>query len=265
MKKILLLIVSACMLISLFSCNGDGVTSDTTTENASDVTTDNTPDETTASVDETTSNDVETTTSSADDTTASTPDASAPLTEADWAALLSEANFENYTFVSEGNTTITSNGQTVSETYMKEKVKVTSDKMELEMFDNGESVGTLLFEDAIAKEQKTQYSQIFIALLKNYSNFEYDEQTKTYKVNTTVTIEENLKGVTIDNTTGEMISFETPTVIEMRSAELKLSDDGKLLTFVCDYTQTMTLQGQTFTSSALTTWSFSDFGTTVIA
>lgn len=57
--------------------------------------------------------------------------------------------------------------------------------------------------------------------------------------------------------------FDVPAVIEMREATVELSADGSLVKLVCDYSQKMEL-GIVTETSGITTWTFSNYGTTVI-
>lgn len=186
----------------------------------------------------------------------------AGLSEEKWNTMLSDANFENYTLTMEGTMTATDQGMPDTTSNVKSIIKMTEDKMALDIL-NDDILGDLLFDGEIAEAQKIQYSQVFMTLLEDYKNFTYDAETDTYKVTTNVRIEKVLKGIIIEN--GETPTlFDIPTVLEMREAEVTVSGDGKLLKFVCDYSQTMDVGGGEMSFSGITTWTFSDYGTTVI-
>ena len=99
-----------------------------------------------------------------------------------------------------------------------------------------------------------------------YYNFgrSVDPETNTYSITETIRIEETAKGISIDPETGAPQSFDCPVVIEMREGVVTISEDGKLLKFVCDYSQSMDMHGYITTTMGLTSWTFSDYGTTVI-
>ncbi len=184
-----------------------------------------------------------------------------------WLSMLADSNFDNYTLKLEGTMTATSpNGNATSK--VKETIKIADGKMHIEMFAADENSTasdshTMLLEGELAEMQKIQNSQIFMTLLKEYESFEYDEATKTYKVPQTVSIDTVLKGISMSG--DEYVSFDAPSKLEMREAEVTLSEDGKLIKFVCDYSQIMTMGEDGTTSvSGVTTWEFSDYGTTVI-
>ena len=121
----------------------------------------------------------------------------------------------------------------------------------------------VIADGEIAEAQKLQYSQVFMTLLEDYKNFTYDADTNTYKVMTNVKVEKVLKAVSF-SPDGSVTTFDLPTVLEMREAEVTVSSDGKLIKFVCDYSQTMDMYGTTMVTAGKTTWTFSDYGTTVI-
>lgn len=183
----------------------------------------------------------------------------------DWMDMIDDSVFENYTCMMEGVMTVTQNGANEGTTAVKEMIRVTEEKMASDIYADGEYVETIVVDGDTAAAQKEQSAQIFKTLLAEYDSFSYDAQTNTYKVTATVKIETVLKSLTYDLESGQMVTADVPAVIEMHEAELTLTEDGKLSTFVCDYSQTMTMvAGFSVTTSGRVTWNFSDFGTTVI-
>ena len=185
-----------------------------------------------------------------------------------WQEMLSPPQFENYTFSTEGVMTVTQNGIHQATSYVKSVTKFTADKLELLLYamDTGseaEDVESMVFEGEIAEVQKIQYSQVFMTLLAERDHFTYDPQTKTYKVTECITIETLLKAIVMKNGI-EPSLMDMPTKMEMREAEATISDDGRLLKFVCDYTQTMTMPEGELVTAGITTGVFYDYGTTVI-
>ncbi|MBR6769259.1 MAG: hypothetical protein IKM34_07225 [Clostridia bacterium] len=260
MKRILMVLIAVLVLSVLVSCGDESAV---TTKEA-DATT---PAETTAP----------TTIKEVLDTTTETPvTTKAPVTTSQpesisrpaWEAMLSAAKFENYTLSLEGAMTVTQNGESAVENNVKETVKVTADKVLAEMYAEDEDSSasdkvTLLFEGDVAKAHKIQYEQIFLALLSDYDNFVYDAASGTYKVANTVSMDIVLKAVSLSGNGTITEIFDVPAVIEMREATVELSADGSLVKLVCDYSQKMEL-GIVTETSGITTWTFSNYGTTVI-
>lgn len=261
MKRILMVLIAVLVLSVLVSCGEENAV---TTGQEADATT---PAETTAP----------TTIEGTLDTTTETPvTTKAPVTTSQpesvsrptWEAMLSAAKFENYTLSLEGAMTVMQNGESVGENNVKETVKVTADKMLVEMYAEVEDSSasdkeTILLEGDVARAQKLQYEQIFLALLSDYDNFIYDAASGTYKVANTVSMDIVLKAVSLSEDGTITDVFDLPAVIEMREATVELSADGSLVKLVCDYSQKMELGAFTETSG-ITTWTFSNYGTTVI-
>lgn len=191
----------------------------------------------------------------------------AGISENKWDMMISDAAFENYTFTTEGRMTASGTNQETTVSDVKSTVKIASDKIEIILYAeeaNGTASDamTMKFDGETAEMMKSQYVQIFMLVLKDYKNFEYNSESKTYKITETITISDDIIGVA-----GHGESFTTftiPAVIEIRDAEATLSDDGKILKLVCDYSQTMDTGNGTTVASGITTWTFSDYGTTVI-
>ena len=240
MKKLSLIFIGICLVLSLVACsssNDDKTTEPTATTGEAEKTTEPTA-----------------TTGEAEKTAES-------LSATDWSNMLSETTFENFTLNFSGVMTLTQEGmgEPVSADVSQE-IKFTKDK--LQITNKGEN-DSMVIEGEGAAVQREQVVQVFMVILEKYEYYVFDEETKTYKIPETVTIDTTLKAVTSDgenNTT----TFDVPATIVIREAEAKISDDGKLLTLVCDFTQTMDLGGATNSASGKTTWEFSNYGTTVI-
>ncbi len=235
MKKIFLILISVCLLLALAACDGG--------ENI-----DNLP-----------------TGTPTDAPTEAPTEAPEGINESEWNEMLSDEVFENYTVIMDGKMTVTTNGIVeVEDELVKERIKVACDKMSIEIFVDGEFSEPMVFDGELAESQKIQSSQLFMLLLDKYDSFVYDKDAKVYIVEETITIDAVLKGMSFMED-GSVAEFDVPAVIEMKDAEVRISDDGKLASFTCDYTQTMEMgEGYTVSTSGLTTWTFSDFGTTVI-
>lgn len=261
MKRILMVLIAVLVLSVLVSC---GEESAVTTKEA-DATT---PAGTTAP----------TTIKEVLDTTTAPVTTEAPVTTSQpesisrpaWEAMLSAAKFENYTLSLEGAMTVLQNGENAGTSNVKETFKITKDKLWVEMY--GETVDssasdqqTILFVGEAAEAQKLQCEQIFLALLAEYDNFIYDAESGSYKLHKTVTLDTTLKAFSFSQDGTIRETFDMPTVIEMREATVELSADGSLVKFICDYSQTMQYDIETVTeTTGITTWTFSNYGTTVI-
>ncbi|MBE6600326.1 MAG: hypothetical protein E7640_03910 [Ruminococcaceae bacterium] len=191
----------------------------------------------------------------------------AGISENKWNVMISESAFENYTLKYDGTMTVTA-GEEENVSQMKSICKIASDKMEITVFAVSEDglivlpLDPLVLEGDLAETQKVQYTQLFFAVIQCYENFEYDAEQNVYKINETVTIEKDLAAISF-SPTGENTEMIVPTVITIKDAVATVSDDGKLLSLVCDYKQDMEMNGGIVTEG-ITTWTFSDYGTTVI-
>ena len=195
----------------------------------------------------------------------SEPNNGTTLSATEWEAMLSDDVFSNYTVVMEGQMSVTENGVSDGQgkENLKETIKVTNDRFSIEAFIGDEPLDAMVLDGEIAAVHKEQASQLFLAMLSKYDAYSYDKASDTYKISEPITIEATMKGLKIDDT-GAITTFDVPSVIEMRNAEAKVSDNGRIVSFVCDYSQSMTVNGKTVGTSGLTTWTFSNFGTTVI-
>lgn len=190
------------------------------------------------------------------------------ITKTEWNAMISEVNFENYTLDMTGRMTTYQGGVEVSVSDVNETIKVTSDKILIHVnaADTNSSATAeedALFEGDLAQSQKNQFSWLFLTMLEQFDRFSFDAETTTYKLKNQVHIEDVMEGVLMSGDHYE--TFDVPTKIDMRNAEVTISKDGKLLKFVCDYSQEMEMgSGIIVTVSGETTWAFSNYGTTVI-
>ena len=193
------------------------------------------------------------------------PDSSEGVEKSEWDSRFTDEIFQNYTVVFEGRMSVTQDGAYDSTSDVWQKIKVTSNKFEITMragevgspADSGEI--TIVEEGDAAEIQKIQNSQLFLLILRDYDSFEYDAENNMYTIPETIVLNEVLKGVHGDGTL-----FDVPTEIEIRKAVVTFTEGGMLSSFNCDYSQTMNMEGQVVTTSGKTTWTFTDFGTTVI-
>ena len=187
------------------------------------------------------------------------------IEKSEWDLKFTDEAFQNYTVVFEGKMSVTENGEYDSTSDVWQKIKVTSDKIEITArasevgSPDGSGEFTLTFDGEAAEAQKIQNSQLFLLILRDYEIFEYDAEKDTYIIPEPIVLEEVLKGVQGDGTL-----FDVPTKIEIREAIVTFTEDGMLSAFSCDYTQTMNMGEKIVKTSGKTTWTFTDFGTTAI-
>lgn len=287
-----MLLCIALLIVPLASCDDDGSSVETTEKPADTSAPDTSAPDTSApdtdspatgapetSAPETNAPDTNAPETSAPVTSApdtDTPETSAPTTEdkpvivdkAGWENMLSDKNFENYTLTMEGRMTVTQDGQNQGTSDVRDVMKITADKVEIiayaeDVNSPADDSFTIVVEGEDAEAQKVQISQIFMAILGHYESFVFDPLTGNYTVPETLTIEAVLKGISYSSD-GEIKTFDVPSTLVIREAIATISADGQLLTFVCDYTQTMNVGGSEISTSGKTTWTFSDYGTTVI-
>lgn len=167
------------------------------------------------------------------------------MTAETWGQMLSAPSFENYTI----SHTSTMMGVVESAT-----VKITSDKVEISgMY--GTEPYYFIYTGQDAAEQKRSHEELFLSLLANFSNFEYDNATNSYKNPTPVSV----------NILMTQNGVQINANITMTNGVVTIDNAGKLLTFNCDYEQTTTIPevGPVSISAAMQ-MEFSNYGTTVI-
>lgn len=183
------------------------------------------------------------------------PSKNQSITENQWNDMLSTANFENYTLMQSYSVIVDGNS-----TQINTIIKFATGKVLISMSANNET-HTALFENEEAKAQKQSYENVFLALLANFDDYEYDAVENSYKNPETITVEQTMHHTSTDGTTNYVVHIKSV----MTDGKATISTDGKLLTFVCDYTQTTTFEGgeENVTDTKMS-WTFSDYGTTVI-
>ena len=189
------------------------------------------------------------------------------LSKEEWSDIIAESTFDNYTLLMEGSMTVRTNGITLATSNVKEEMKIADNKMLVTMFatdGNSSDDSSTLFEGNIADTQIAQTSEMFVKVLNKFESFVYHKNTNTYTIDETISYDTVLQSV-INSSDGSFTTQELPTTITVSGIEISLSDDGQLLKLVCDYTQSMDMGlGIKTSTSGATTWTFSNYGTTVI-
>lgn len=197
-----------------------------------------------------------------------------------WSSMLAESNFENCTIVSEyyiftygisldGTSADSasgafSTGTNLTMTKMRSTTKITADKVSQSVLpEEHDSIPSnfspTICDGEVAQAIKKVGIQSFKIMIEDYDNFTYDSATNTYKLKAPTTINKVMDYPVID---GNSVTYESTTAnLDLHAAEISVSKDGKLLSVVCNYT---THDGDQDYNIPDHTWSFSDYGTTVI-
>ena len=170
--------------------------------------------------------------------------ANGPLSSGDWEDMISAHSFENYTLKT---------AATIMGTEQENTIKFADGKVAMDFILDGELI-PLVYEGDDAAEMKRGYEELFLALLADFDNFAYDETAKVYKNDGAVSI-------TITSTVeGQTITAD----ITMTNGIVAVDDNGNLLQFDCEYTQTTTTPEGPITITTNMHMEFSNYGTTVI-
>jgi len=167
--------------------------------------------------------------------------------EETWYSMLADGAFANYTLTQSGYV------EMVGSDYGYQQdatVKFTNDYVYFVPMINGEVMGEMLYEGDEAYIQRWQYEVIFRALLENYSGFVYNETTGIYENGGTVSVEYEMYGAIMR--------------ADLTNAKMVWNSNGELVAIAGEYTQTTIQNGETVVLTSNITWTFSDFGTTVI-
>ena len=200
----------------------------------------------------------------------SLPEISAPddgeapiITEEEWNAAIAPISFENYTMLTSGYI-IQDDG---TEMQQDQVVKVTADRMTVALtvvmekmlgqpVENPETQNIFFDFYKNPEElamQKNSQEQVFLALLADYNKFVWDQDKQAFVNSGTVTVEIPMQ------------SYASSVSVVMENATLYITEEGQIKCFVCDYTQTTKMAENTIVSSVKNfSWTFSDYGTTVI-
>ncbi len=180
------------------------------------------------------------------------------------------SKMDNYTLTNEGLMSVTKNGVDEGKTNMKQVLKIADGKAEITLFaenGNGEmqqAGESMVLEGEMATSQIEQNNKLLETILAKYDKFVYDAETESYAITETITIDEVVDGVEHDIDSGNLVPIKIPAKITIKNAKVTLTEDGKLLKLVCNYTQEMTKDGEVIVTSGINTWTVTDYGTTAI-
>jgi hypothetical protein len=171
------------------------------------------------------------------------------LDEEEWQESLSEQKFDNVTINYKLEII---EGQSADQTHV---VKIAENAVyrKMTMVMGGQDMSDeQYFTDVLAEQQKNIFLQVFLSLLADRENFEYNAEEDAYFSPSTVT-------VTLDMGDG-MSATEV-----MKDGKVTFDKNGNIEYFYCELTETTIMEGQEVASiTCKATWTFSDYGTTVI-
>lgn len=181
-----------------------------------------------------------------------TPSPEAALGADEWAAMLSDVNFTNISWTMTGDMTYTEQGSSGVVSQIQ-RVKVTEQKMvvDLTITQMGQTEDLVfVFEGEELAEHRKIYTGTFQSLLDERENFEYDAESKSYKLPKTVEV--------------EMMSQGSFITVQMSNATVSVSADGKLLACNMDFSEHVVNEHTNVVVTSNLTFEFYDYGTTVI-
>lgn len=177
----------------------------------------------------------------------------AGITKEEWQAAIADEKFDNVTILFDVDYVDGDNA--VGAADHEQTLKICGGKVYRTATMLGDTF-SMYFTDEMAVSQRKMFLDIFLALLAEKDNYEYDAETKTYVAPEKIS-------VTVYPSEG------TSDLVEMEEGVVKFDDNGRLVSFSCKLkeTATTTYEGQTNTVTlplSDTTWTFSNYGTTEI-
>ena len=174
------------------------------------------------------------------------------ISEEKWKAMISPATLTNYTLKCGGRVTQTDSG-TVTVSDQSFTVKFNADNCCVYGTVKPEGEEELVLNDLFTGEDfppvKETYESLFLALLAEYKNYRYNSADNVYELPEPIDI---------------TIEYEYATAfVSVSNSRVSISDDGKLLKLVCNYSQRE--EGLDFLVTSEMTYTFSDYNTTVIS
>ena len=179
----------------------------------------------------------------------------AGISEEKWKAMISPATLTNYTVKYGGRVTQTdSDTDTVTVSDQSFTVKFNADKCYAYGTVKPEGAEEFVIVNGIFTGEdfppvKKIYESIFLAILSEYKNYQYNSADNVYEIPKPI-------DVTIEYA-------DTSGFISVSNSRVSISDDGKLLKLVCNYSQRE--EGLDFLVTSEMTYTFSDYNTTVIS
>lgn len=176
--------------------------------------------------------------------------AGSEVTEEVWNAALSEETLKNVTMKFSGTveTTIVGGGDRTMK--QEQTLKFANGRVQIIIIADGKTIANDIGEGEGAQQQVDIYLQILSVLLDQRESFIFDESQKAYYLEGPVTTTLNGEGMPGDKT------FD----VTMKDSYVRFDDQGRPEYFKCDFTQA----SDDATAHTDGTWTFSDYGTTVI-
>ncbi len=178
------------------------------------------------------------------------------VTEEQWDIAISDATFDNVTFTQVGESTIIQSGSSVS-IIENLTIKITEDELAYSGSATNKTTGEVntvseqKYTGAIASAYRTTYTKIFMGVLEQKDKFVYDADLGAYTLSEEVVVEQ---------TAGTQVVTERIT-----NGKAIFNEQGYLVSFSCHLYETDVRNGVTnMTYDANLTWTFSQYGTTII-
>lgn len=164
-----------------------------------------------------------------------------------WALMLADSNFENYTLTQSQYGVYEGTGMQQDTIF-----KSVADKAFVSITVDGALLQELTYTGEEAIAQKNSYKLLFQAMIEEYDNFSYDKVSNTYKNTTEFSV--NIP----------MDVYNASLSMTVKDIAVTVGEDQKMQKIECSYIQnTLTPEGVARTDIT-GTWLFSDYGTTVI-
>ncbi len=172
------------------------------------------------------------------------------VTEEQWNAALSEETLKNVTIKFSG----TVDAQTIAEDNITmqqdQTLKFANGRVQIIIIADGKTIANDIGEGKGAQQQADIYLQILSVLLEQRESFTFDESQKAYY----------FEGPVMTTINGEGVPGDKTFDVTMKDSYVRFDDQGRPEYFKCDFTQA----SDNATAHTDGTWTFSDYGTTVI-
>lgn len=178
------------------------------------------------------------------------------VTEEQWELAIADVTFDNVSFTQKGESTTTQNGTTMN---LIEDiwVKITEDQFSYGGKVTNKATGQVAQteEQTLSSSQaaalRVTYTKIFMGVLAEREKFVYNAELGAYTLSDKVVIEQSNGYQTVRE--------------EIDSGKAIFNEQGYLVAFSCHLYETDVRSGEVFMSyDANITWTFSEYGTTVI-
>ena len=174
------------------------------------------------------------------------------IDEEKWNAMIAPVALTNYTVKYGGRLTQTNSDGTATVSDQSFTVKFNENKCQAYGTVKPEGGKEFVIVDAVFDDEgylsvKATYESLFLAILADYKNYKYNSTENIYEIPNPIEVTVNYGG-----------AF---AIISVSNSRVSISADGKLLTLVCEYSQS---EEGAYVATSEMTYTFMDYGTTVI-